>query len=174
MHGRWYFDRGHICVYIFPEALWNFLETPIHWKCIGFPETLGFWRRQFIESVYVSLETLRFWIRKYSKPLRVYTFSWNPLDFENVNSLKALVNKGTLYPFKTLKPLNFGTLEILSPAHLVSLTSARGVLCYGTQRCGGRGGGTPYPLRPWSLWIFGPVDPLRPKLDFRSLWTFRP
>ena len=61
----------------------------------------GFWRRQFIESVYIFPEAL--WILEtpiHRKPLFVYIFSLKPLDFGDANSSKALVNKGTLYSLK--------------------------------------------------------------------------
>ena len=61
----------------------------------------GFWRRQFIESLYIFPDAL--WILEtpiHRKPLFVYIFSLKPLDFGDANSSKALVNKGTPYPLK--------------------------------------------------------------------------
>ena len=78
------------------------------------------------------------------------------MDFENANSLKALVNKGTLYPFKTLKPLDFGALEILSPAHLVSLTSALRCVVLWYSEVWGVEGGNPLSLET---------------LEFVDLWS---
>ena len=45
------------------------------------------------------LKHLRFGYANIRSPY-VYIFSLKPLDFGDANSLKALVNKGTLYPFK--------------------------------------------------------------------------
>ena len=47
--------------------------------------------------------TMIFWSRSY---LCIY-FPWNPLDFGDANSSKALVNKGTLYPLKLWIPWIF-------------------------------------------------------------------
>ena len=165
MHGRWYFDRGHICVYIFPETLW-ILETPIHWKCIYFslkpldfgdansskaliciyifPETLGFWRRQFIESPCQQGDPL-------------FPETLNPLDL--------------LLPLKHLSPVHL-ILYTHQPPHTGSK------LCYvRVPRGVGQRGGNPLSLEslePFSLWfrwvnwgrkwIFAPLETLGPKL----------
>ena len=143
-------------VYIFPETLW-ILETPIHRKplfvYIFSRKPFGIWRRQFIESVYIFPETL--WILE--TPIH-----WKPLS-----------TRGPSIPLKLWSPWIIGTLEILSPAHHVSLISARSCVMLGHSEVWGRGGGTPYPLKPWGPWNYGPVEPLRPKLDFRSLWNFQ-
>ena len=79
--------------------------------------------------------TMIFWSRSY---LCIY-FPWNPLDFGDANSLKALVNKGTLYPLKLWSPCIFGPLESLRPKlDLWSpwIIEAEIVLCWGTQRHG--------------------------------------
>ena len=152
--------------------------------CIYFPwNPLDFWRRQFIESVYVSLETLWIWIRQFIESVYVFPethwiletpifrspylyiyfletlwiletpihwkcicFPWNPLEFgyANIRSpyvyihfpetlwilktpihWKPLSIRGPSIPLNS-KALDFGALEILSPAHLVSLKSSRG------------------------------------------------
>ena len=155
MHGRWYFDRGHICVYIFPETLW-ILETPIHWKCICFPWNPLDFGYANIRSPYVYIhfpETL--WILK--TPIH-----WKPLSIRGPSIPLNSEALGFWYPWN-IEPCTPRKPHIGSKVCYVMVL--RGV--------GGRGGGTPYPLRPWSLWIFGPVDPLRPKLDFRSLWNIQ-
>ena len=154
MHGRWYFDRGHICVYIFPETLW-ILETPIHWKCICFPWNPLDFGYANIWSPYVYIhfpETL--WILK--RPIH-----WKPLSTRGPSIPLNSEALGFWYPWN-IEPCTPRKPHISSRVCYVMVLRGVG---------GGRGGGTPYPLRPWSLWNFGPVDPLRPKLDFRSLWN---
>ena len=67
----------------------------------------GFWRRQFIESVYIFPEAL--WILEtpiHRKPLFVYIFSLKPLDFGDANSSKNPCQQGDpLFP-ETLNPLD--------------------------------------------------------------------
>ena len=108
MHGRWYFDRGHICVYIFLKPF-------------------GFWRRQFIESVYVFPETL--WILEtpiFRSPYLYIYFPWNPLDFGDASSLKVYIfpwssldfgdansSKALICIYIFLKPLDFGDANLL-------------------------------------------------------------
>ena len=152
----------------------HYARTMIFWSrsylCIYFPwNPLDFWRRQFIESLYVSLETLWIWIRQFIES--VYVFPETRWILETPIHWKPLSIRGPSIP------LNSEALGFWCPWNIEPCTPRKphigSRVCYVMvlRGVGGRGGGTPYPLIPWSLWNFGPVDPLRPKLDFRSLWN---
>ena len=67
----------------------------------------GFWRRQFIESVYIFPEAL--WILEtpiHRKPLFVYIFSLKPFGFWRRQFIESPCQQGDPLSLETLKPLD--------------------------------------------------------------------
>ena len=153
MHGRWYFDRGHTCVYLSLKPFGIFGRQFIESVYI-FPETLWIWRCPLFESPYLYTyfpETLRIILET---PIH-----WNPL--------KALVNKGTLYSLKLWIPWTFcylwniWALHTSYYIHINRLTPARSCVMLGYPEAWGRGEGTPYPLNLWSPLVFGSAESIK-------------
>ena len=138
--------------------------------CISFLETLWYFGRQFIESVYIfSLKPFGFGDAHYSKvlicihifPVTLRIILETPIHW---NPLKALVNKGTLYSLKLWIPWTFcylwniWALHISYYIHINRLTPARSCVMLGYPEAWGRGEGTPYPLNLWSPLVFGSAE----------------
>jgi len=162
-------------------------RTMIFWSrsylCISFLETLWYFGRQFIESVYIfSLKPFGFGDAHYSKvlicihifPVTLRIILETPIHW---NPLKALVNKGTLYSLKLWIPWTFFVpLKHLSPVHLILYTHqpphTGSKLCYvRVPRGVGQRGGNPLSLESLEPFSLFPLSQLRPEMDFRPPWN---
>ena len=130
-----FWSRSYLCIY-FPWNSLDFGDANSLKVYIFSLKSFGFWRRQFIESPY----------------LYIY-FPWNPWILETPIHRKPLSTRGpfipeTLNPLDLFLPLKHWALHTSYYIYINRLTSARSCVMLGYPEAWGRGGGTPYPLKP--------------------------